>query len=104
MASGRVVLSRLSVRGVIPSDRSRPRRERQRRGREMASPGGDIPVAERSKLLTEAIDGVIDIKAFNAEVDREKKDAAMLLKLRKAVKPLLMEALAEMADDGGQAS
>jgi hypothetical protein len=63
-----------------------------------------IPVAERQEMLTRAIDEVLDLDAFNQEVDREKKDAANILKLRTAMKPLLMDALRGMEDGGGQAS
>ena len=46
--------------------------------------------------LCRAIDEVLDIDAFNQEVDREKKDAAKLEKLRRVVKPLLIDALRTM--------
>jgi hypothetical protein len=63
-----------------------------------------IPVAERQKMLTRAINEVLDVDAYNREVDAEKKDAANLLKLRKVMQPLLMDALRTMEDGGGQAS
>jgi hypothetical protein len=52
-----------------------------------------IPVAERSEMLTEAIDEVLDIDAFNAELDAEKKDAARIAGLRDALAPMLRAAL-----------
>jgi hypothetical protein len=58
-------------------------------GRELEA----IPVAERSRLLTQAIDEVLDIEAFNQEVDAEKEDAAKLEALRTAVGPTLMTLL-----------
>jgi hypothetical protein len=36
-------------------------------------------------MLREAIDGVLDIKAYNAEIDAEKRDAVHLQGLRKAI-------------------
>ncbi|MDG3008508.1 ParB N-terminal domain-containing protein [Paludisphaera mucosa] len=58
-----------------------------------------LPAAERSRLLREAIEGVIDADAFNAEQDREKEDAAKLNMLRQLVRPSLLQALG----DGGEA-
>jgi hypothetical protein len=52
-----------------------------------------IPVAERSEILTDAIDEVLDIDAFNAELDREKEDAARIAGLRDALAPMLRAAL-----------
>jgi hypothetical protein len=52
--------------------------------------------AERSRLLTEAIDQVLDIDAFNRELDAEKADAARIARLREAVGPALRNALDEM--------
>jgi hypothetical protein len=52
--------------------------------------------AERSRLLTEAIDQVIDIDAFNRELDAEKADAARIARLREAVGPALRNALDKM--------
>jgi hypothetical protein len=49
--------------------------------------------SERARLLTEAIDEVLDIDAFNAEVDAEANDAAKLEGLRNAVGPMLRKAL-----------
>ena len=37
-----------------------------------------VPPEDLQKLLTEAIDEVIDTEAFNAEVDAEREDAAFL--------------------------
>ena len=41
-----------------------------------------LPIRIRQKLLVDAIDSVIDKKAFNAELDAEKADAALLADLR----------------------
>jgi hypothetical protein len=51
---------------------------------------------ERSQLLTEAIDQVIDIRAFNRELDAEKRDAEKLARLRATVGPALRTALDTM--------
>jgi hypothetical protein len=48
---------------------------------------------ERSSLLEDAIREVMDVEAYNAEVDAEAEDAAQLLGLRESVGPLLMDAL-----------
>jgi hypothetical protein len=59
--------------------------------------------AERSRLLTEAIDQVIDLDAFNRELDAEKADATRIARLREAVGPALRNALDKMrlAEGGG---
>jgi hypothetical protein len=62
-----------------------------------------IPVGERSELLTNAIDKVLDIEAFNAEVDREKEDATKLEALRRAVGLTLKAALDAMPNGRGEA-
>jgi hypothetical protein len=48
-----------------------------------------IPPASLQNILEEAIDRVIDVDAFNAEVEREKRDAAYLDGVRKVVKNIL---------------
>jgi hypothetical protein len=48
-----------------------------------------IPPDQAQALLRNAIDSVIDVDAFNAEVDQEKKDAAFLDRIRKRVKSVL---------------
>jgi hypothetical protein len=55
-----------------------------------------LPSAERSALLEKAIDEVIDIAAFNREIDAEKADAANLARLRRQITPMLTEALGEL--------
>jgi hypothetical protein len=50
---------------------------------------------ERAQLLEEAILEVMDVDAYNAEVDAEAEDAARLEVLREAVGPMLMKALNE---------
>jgi hypothetical protein len=61
--------------------------------------------AERSRLLGEAIDQVLDTAAFNVELAAEKDDAARLAGLRKAVVPALQAALggAPRPGEGGAA-
>jgi hypothetical protein len=59
-----------------------------------------LPEADISRLLTEAIDEVLDIDAFNDELDAEKEDAEQIEALRKKVAPLLIEALDE--EGGGR--
>lgn len=46
---------------------------------------------ERSRLLSEAIEGVMDIDAFNKECEAEEQDAARLAGYRKAALPLLQD-------------
>jgi hypothetical protein len=41
--------------------------------------------AQLQEILTEAIDSVVDVEAFNAEVDREKEDSVWLNGVRRAV-------------------
>jgi hypothetical protein len=50
-----------------------------------------LPPSERARLLTEAIDEVLDVDSFNAELDAEEKDAARLKALRDAVVPAIRE-------------
>jgi hypothetical protein len=50
-------------------------------------------------LLESAIDELLDIDAFNYELNLEKKDAAKLERLRKAVCPTIRAALDEMDDE-----
>jgi hypothetical protein len=56
-----------------------------------------IPPATRARLLDEAIRSVMDIDAFNAEVEAEKQEAAKLQGLRVAIAPMLMDALRDFA-------
>lgn len=41
-----------------------------------------VPPVELQSILREAIDSVIDVDAFNAEIEREKQDAADLERIR----------------------
>jgi hypothetical protein len=50
---------------------------------------------ERSALLDEAIREVMDVEAFNREVDAEREDAARLERCRKAIAPAIEAALRE---------
>jgi hypothetical protein len=49
--------------------------------------------AERSRLLEEAILSVLDIDAYNAEVEAEKEDQARLEGLRRDLAPMIRAAL-----------
>jgi hypothetical protein len=51
-----------------------------------------IEPEERSRLLTEAIESVIDRKALNRELAAEKRDAALIASLRKRVLPMIAAA------------
>jgi hypothetical protein len=53
-----------------------------------------LPVAERSALLRQAIDEVIDVDAYNREIDAEAEDAARIHVMRqKALEALAKEGL-----------
>jgi hypothetical protein len=54
--------------------------------------------AERSRLLDEAIRGVMDLDAYNAEVEAEREEAPRLARLRKRVGPMIRAALDEKTD------
>jgi hypothetical protein len=55
--------------------------------------------AERSSLLREAINSVIDVDAYNAEVDSEKEDAANLARLRAKGLPAFLRAIGRPEDE-----
>jgi hypothetical protein len=79
-------------------------KESRHRDKFIAKHGDDVfevealPIKIRQKLLTAAIDSVIDRKAFNAELDAEKADAAFLADLRTRAHGAL-EALANISDE-----
>jgi hypothetical protein len=50
-----------------------------------------LPVAEQSRLLEEAIQSVLDIDAYNAEVRAEEEDAKKLAALRERAGELLAD-------------
>ena len=52
-----------------------------------------LPTAERSRLLEQAIEEVMDIEAFNAELEVEREDVARIEKLRKQLRPAILSAL-----------
>jgi hypothetical protein len=56
--------------------------------------------AELAMLLTDAIDEVLDVEAFNRELDAEKQGAAQHEGLRKAVGPILTAALETTRGEG----
>jgi hypothetical protein len=57
-----------------------------------------VPPEQLQAILRQAIDGVLDVDAFNAEIDAEKRDAAHLAGLRRA----LRENLDEWIDDADE--
>jgi hypothetical protein len=57
-----------------------------------------LPPEERSRLLTAAIDEVIETEAFNRELDAERQDATRLEALRIGLGPILMDALGSKSD------
>jgi hypothetical protein len=57
-----------------------------------------LPSAERSRLLKEAIDSVIDVDAYNSEIDAEKQDAADLAELRAKGLPAFLRAIGRQED------
>jgi hypothetical protein len=57
-----------------------------------------LPPAELQKVVRDALDRVIDVGAFNAELEAEKKDAAFLAGVRREVG----EKMAGMDFGGGQ--
>jgi hypothetical protein len=59
---------------------------------------GYEPTAERSRLLAEAIDQVMNTAAFNRELDAEREDAARIATLRETVVPPLIAAAARMGN------
>jgi ParB/RepB/Spo0J family partition protein len=52
-----------------------------------------LPVAERSRLLTKAIEEVLAIDAYNRELEAEREDAAKIEDLRKKANSALVDAL-----------
>jgi hypothetical protein len=50
-----------------------------------------IPPTTLQRYLRAAIDSVLDIKAFNAEIDQEKRDAAFLADVRRKARAMLGE-------------
>jgi hypothetical protein len=59
-----------------------------------------VPPEQLQRILRDAIDSVLDVKAFNAEIDAEKRDAARLESIRRALRDNLSAVIPE-ADDGG---
>ena len=77
-----------------------------RRDKFIAKHGDDVfevealPIQIRQKLLTAAIDSVLNRRAFNAELDAEKADAGFLAELRARAHEAL-EALAKISNENG---
>jgi hypothetical protein len=59
-----------------------------------------VPPARLQAILREVIDDVLDLEAFNAEIDAEKRDAARLDAYRRVVHETLSTALLPGEDDG----
>jgi hypothetical protein len=57
-----------------------------------------VPPEQLQAIVRQAIDKVLDVDAFNAEIDAEKRDAAHLAGLRRA----LRENLDEWIDDASE--
>jgi hypothetical protein len=58
-----------------------------------------LPPAELQGLLREAIDSVLDVAAFNREIDAEKADAAWLAGVRKRAHSALADVAAEPGEE-----
>jgi hypothetical protein len=54
-----------------------------------------VPPEQLQAILRQAIDSVLDVNAFNAELDAEKRDAAHLAGLRRALRDNLDEWMEE---------
>ena len=64
----------------------------QRYGSDLVYELEALPPATLARLVTDAIDSVLDIAAFNAEVDAERQDAAHIAAARNRVLTVLREA------------
>jgi hypothetical protein len=90
----------------LPVDFSAIKKKSSRYKKFVAKYGEDVHVhelealasAERSRLLDEAISGVLDIDAYNAEVEAEREDALRLARLHKKVAPIIRAVLDEKSD------
>jgi hypothetical protein len=93
----KVALTHEQVRelGLPPNFKAKEKSSRYRRFVEKY--GDDVfeleavPPETLQRILREAVDGVIDLAAFNSEVDAEKKDAAHLAATRKTVHEALRD-------------
>jgi len=100
-----VMLTDAQVRKYkLPPKMKASDKESSRRHKFIAKHGDDVfevealPIKIRQKLLTEAIDSVIDRQAFNKELDAEKADAAFLADLRTRALGAL-QALAKISNE-----
>jgi hypothetical protein len=55
-----------------------------------------LPVTDLSRILRDAIDSIIEIPAFNAEVDAEREDAASLSEIRTTGKQAMADAIEDL--------
>ncbi len=62
-----------------------------------------VPPDRLQQMLRDAIDGVLDVRAFNAEIDAEKHDAARLESIRRALRDNLSAVIPGAEDDGAEA-
>lgn len=91
----KVALTAAQVRQLDLVPRMQAKAGSSRRKKFVAEHGEDVYELEAvhpqqlQEMLTEAIDRVIDVKAFNTEVEREKTDAAYLDGVRRVVKDRL---------------
>jgi hypothetical protein len=58
-----------------------------------------LPIAEQAKLLREGIESVLDIDAYNAEVEAQKEDAARLEAFREKAADALADIMEDEEDD-----
>jgi hypothetical protein len=93
----KVALTADQVRKLRLPPIMKAKRDSSRYGRFVAKHGDDVfelealPPDRLQQILRAAIDAVIDVKAFNAEIDMEKKDAAYLAATRKTVHDTLRD-------------
>jgi hypothetical protein len=94
---------------LVSDELTRPKRSSSRYKKFTRRYGRDVSVYELEalhpedlqSLLRNAIDKVIDVDAFNAEVDREKEDAAFLDGVRRTVQAMLGD-IPELRDEEEQ--
>jgi hypothetical protein len=91
----KVALTREQVRDMKLPPEMKAKSGSSRRKKFVEQHGDDVfeleavPPNRLQEILTEAIDNVIDVDAFNAEVEREKQEAAYLDGVRQVVKTSL---------------
>jgi hypothetical protein len=91
----KVALTHDQVRRMSLPSQMKAKRGSSRRTKFVERHGDDVfeleavPPERLQALLRETIDGVLDVKAFNAEVEAEKRDAAYLDGIRRRLETLL---------------